>query len=386
MKIAVIGSKGLPPRQGGIEHHCAEIYPRIVERGHQVVVFGRSSYSDRSYRCRRYLYQGVRVVSLPSIPLRGFDALCNSALAALLASFQGFDIIHFHALGPSLFTWIPRLISPGARVVVTCHGLDWQRSKWGKLPSRLIHLGEKAAVRFAHAIGVVSQDLQRYLLTTYGRDSVYISNAPASYVTADTSSEFYRAYGLEPKRYLLFLGRIVPEKCPDLLIRAFQQLRPEGWKLVLVGGTSDTSSYIHGLKQLVANDPAIQFTGELHGEQLADAMRGAGLFVLPSELEGLPLALLEAMFEGVPALASDIPVHRQLLEDGRGLLFQVGNVDNCVSALKWATQNPDVLAYMATQAQAYVQSHHSWEQITTDWLQVYGHLVGQPALASTLKS
>ena len=385
MKIVVIGSKGLPPRQGGIEHHCAEIYPRIVAQGHQVVLYGRTSYHSSPDR-RPYLYRGVRVIPLPSVPLRGIDALVNSAWAALLASRQPADIIHFHALGPSLFTWIPRLVAPQAQVVVTCHGLDWQRAKWGHLSSQLIRQGERAAVRFAHVIGVVSRELQRYLKVTYDRDSVYISNAPASYATVEGDFDTCETYGLTPGRYLVFLGRLVPEKCPDLLIRAFQQLRPEGWMLALVGGTSDTSDYLGGLKQLVANDPAIRFTGELGGEGLAQVVRGAGLFVMPSEVEGLPLALLEAMQAGVPALASDIPVHQELLGEDRGVLFHVGNVDHCAAALNWAMHNPAALQTMATKAQDYVQRHHNWEQIAADWHRVYTGLVEQPVLAPAANS
>ncbi|MFQ4138982.1 glycosyltransferase family 4 protein [Nodosilinea sp. PGN35] len=385
MKIAVIGSKGLPPRQGGIEHHCAEIYPRLAAQGHQVVVYGRASYHPSAER-RPYLYRGVRVVNLPSVPVRGADALVNSALAALLASRQNFDIIHFHALGPSLFTWIPRLLAPRTQVVVTCHGLDWQRAKWGNFSSWLIRQGERAAVRFAHVIGVVSRDLQRYLKVTYGRDSVYISNAPASYALEENEGDNCATYGLTSGRYLVFLGRLVPEKCPDLLIRAFQQLRPPGWKLALIGGTSDTSDYLNQLKGMVGNDPTIRFTGELWGAGLAEVMRGAGLFVLPSEVEGLPLALLEAMQEGVPALASDIPVHRELLGDDRGLLFQMGNLDHCVAALNWAVQNPDALRARAAKAQDYVRRHHNWEQIVADWQQVYAGLATRPVLTPAAKS
>ncbi|NEP55403.1 MAG: glycosyltransferase family 4 protein, partial [Moorea sp. SIO3C2] len=141
VKIAVIGSKGLPPKQGGIEHHCAEIYPRIVAQGHDVDLYARSSYTQMSAQ-DIYDYEGVRVTSIPSLPFRGLDALLTSALAAIIASTRNYDVIHFHALGPSLFSWIPRLFSPRSKVVVTCHGLDWQRAKWGKLSSFLIRSGE----------------------------------------------------------------------------------------------------------------------------------------------------------------------------------------------------------------------------------------------------
>ena len=157
MKIAVIGAKGLPPKQGGIEHYCAEVYPRIVEQGHSVDLYARSSYTECSWQ-DRYDYQGVQVISLPGLSLRGVDAFTTSALGAVAASATKYDIIHFHALGPSLFTCLPRLVNT-AKVVVTCQGLDWQRAKWGSFSTRVIQLGEKAAVRFAHELMVVSDAL-----------------------------------------------------------------------------------------------------------------------------------------------------------------------------------------------------------------------------------
>lgn len=163
MKIAVIGAKGLPPKQGGIEHYCAEVYPRMVAQGHSVDLFARSSYTDCSW-VDNYDYKGVRVISLPGGQLRGVDAFITSGLAALAATGKKYDIVHFHALGPSLFTCLPN-IATSAKVVVTCQGLDWQRAKWGSFSTRLIQLGEKAAVRFADGFIVVSDALK----STFGK-------------------------------------------------------------------------------------------------------------------------------------------------------------------------------------------------------------------------
>src|SRR5919199_5890041 len=160
MKIAVIGAKGLPPKQGGIEHYCAEVYPRMVARGHSVDLFGRSSYTDCP-AMDQYDFEGVRVVSLPCFHLKGVDAFISSALGAIASGGTKYDIVHFHALGPALFTWLPRLAS-SSKVVVTCQGLDWQRAKWGNFSSRLIQMGERAAVRFADEIIVVSEALRSY--------------------------------------------------------------------------------------------------------------------------------------------------------------------------------------------------------------------------------
>ena len=370
MKIAVIGSKGLPPKQGGIEHHCAEIYPRIVAQGHTVDLYARSSYTQMSWK-DIYEYEGVRVTSIPSFPLRGLDALLTSALAALVASLRNYDVIHFHALGPALFSWLPRLLSPKTKVVVTCHGLDWQRAKWGKLSSFLIRSGERMAMHCASDVIVVAEELQPYFEKTYKRYVPYVSNGPAQYRESDPNAQFVRSMGLNPQKYVLFLGRLVPEKCPDLLIKAFKSLQPSGWKLAIVGGTSDTSTYTSELMKLASDNPDIVFTGELRGKQLAEVVRGAGLFTLPSLVEGLPLAMLEAMNENVPVLASNIPVHQRLVGKERGQLFRVNNVQDCVTQLEWCLAHLKEMKARAKCAQQYIETHHSWDKITDTLLSIY---------------
>lgn len=376
MKIAVIGVKGLPAKQGGIENYCAEVYPRMVAKGHSVDLFARSSYTDSSWFSHSD-FQGVRVITLPCPQMKGMDAFFSSALGAIASSGTRYDIVHFHALGPALFTGLPRIIS-SAKVVVTCQGLDWQRAKWGTTSSRLIRMGEKAAVRFAHGIVAVSKDLQAYFSNTYGRETVYIPNAPAGYAESDPNFSYGTSLGLTQGRYILFLGRLVPEKRPDLLIEAFETLKPAGWKLVFAGGVSDTKGYVSKLLNRVAKDPDVVFAGELRGSRLAEVVRGAGVFALPSDLEGLPLAMLEAMREGVPVVASDIAPHQQLINEQRGVLFKAGDVDSCVRSLDWATHHPEELAAMAKNAQRYVEEYYSWEKITADNLKLYTSLYNSP--------
>lgn len=383
MRIAVIGSKGLPPHQGGIEHHCAEIYPRIAGAGHRVDLYARSSYNqDSTVRT----YRGVNVITMPSIQFKGVDALACSAMASIVALRKSYDIVHFHALGPSLFSPLPKFLSK-AKVLTTCHGLDWQRAKWGAFSSRVIKQGEHNAVNYSDRLVVVSEALQTYFLKEYGIATHYIENAPVPYAKSDNSFSFGRTLGITPGRYMVFLGRLVPEKRVDLVLKAFQhmqkQQQTQGWKLVLVGNTSDTGTYASQLLQLADNNPNILFTGELQGARLAEVVRGAGLFVLPSDIEGLPLALLEAMQEKIPTVVSDIPVHRQMIGRDRGLIFKAGDATDLQTKLSWALSHQSQMKQMADSAMKYVRLHHNWDNIARKYTDLYASLLKPRSVPST---
>jgi glycosyltransferase involved in cell wall biosynthesis len=382
MKIAVIGAKGLPAQQGGIEQHCAEICARMAAWGHEVDLFARPSYNGTPWFCHDF-YQGVRVITLPSLPIRGIDAFVSSALAAIMTLGKRYDVVFFHALGPSLFSWIPKLITT-SKVISVCHGLDWQRAKWGKVSSMMLRLGEKTAAYCADDIIVVSHALQSYFSKSYERQTTYIPNAPARYADSDPSFAYGQALGLTAGKYVLFLGRLVPEKCPDLLLEAFTKLQPVGWKLVFVGGGSDTEEFSTSLQRRAVGSKDIVFTGQLKGGFLAEIVRGSGLFALPSDLEGLPLAMLEAMREGIPVLASDIPVHQQLLGRERGVLFRAGDLESCIEALSWSISHSDSLSKMAHAAQQHIQRYYDWDGITTETLNLCCSLVGSKSNVSPL--
>jgi glycosyltransferase involved in cell wall biosynthesis len=382
MRVAVIGAKGLPAQQGGIEHHCQELYPRIVKQGHQVDLYARSSYTGS---LSRDTVNGVRVISIPSVNLRGLDALSCSLLGTLstIAGFQEqpYDIIHFHALGPSLFSGLPRL-NTKSRVIVTCHGLDWARAKWGRTSRWVLRQGERNALKFADDMIAVSEDLQDYFQTTYGRDTHYVPNAPASYAPSDPLFQFGRSLGLDQQKYFVFLGRLVPEKRPDLLLEAFSQLEQHGWKLAIVGGDSDSQGFAETLRKQYASE-RIVFVGELTGAKLAEIVRGAGLMVLPSDVEGMPLVLLEAMNENVPVLASDIDVHQKLLANCRGLLFEAGQVEACREQMEWAIEHENSLAQMAELARYHVRTVYTWDEIVQQTLAVYDRALMQRAAEGT---
>jgi glycosyltransferase involved in cell wall biosynthesis len=384
MKIAVIGTKGLPAKQGGIERYCEELYVRIAAQGHSVDLFARCSYVEKSW-FYTYNYKGINIICLPSLPFKGLDATVSSALGAIAALFKPYDLVHFHALGPALFSWIPGLFS-SAKVLVTCQGLDWQRAKWGKLASQTIYWGERMAVKFAHGIVVVSEDLRSYFWQNYNIDTVYIPNGPAEYASSDPQFDYVKSLGLEPGRYFLFLGRLVPEKRPELLIEAFKATEDSGWQLVLAGGSSDTAEYTSHLANLAKTDSRVHFAGEVQGSRLAEIVRGAGFFVLPSDLEGLPLVMLEAMREGIPVIASNIAPHQQLIGKDRGTLFQAGDGQSLREALQAAIDRPLEVAKMATRAQEYVINNYNWQKITDSNLYLYQRLLKlthQPSLTNT---
>ncbi|MDJ0571263.1 MAG: glycosyltransferase family 4 protein [Pleurocapsa sp. MO_192.B19] len=372
MKIAVIGAKGLPARQGGIEHYCKELYSRMVEEDHSIDVFARASYIEQPWLSVSN-YQGIRVFCVPSLPLKGLDAFICAAIATIVSTIKGYDIIHFHALGPAIFCFIPKLFS-SAQVVVTCHGLDWKRAKWNKFARYIIRLGEKNAVRYAHKLIVVSQYLHNYFHTTYGLETNYIPTAPSTYSRLIPNFSYSKSLGLKKGRYILFLGRLVPEKRPDLLIEAFQLLNPRGWKLVIVGSTKPLDKFKLQLIKNKRGNENIIFTNELRGSYLSEIVSRAGLFVLPSDLEGLPLAMLEAMKEGIPIIASNIAPHQQLIGSKRGMLFQAGNIQSLSRCLKQAISQPEGLQKMAEEGQKYVKANYRWDKVTYENLQVYTKL------------
>jgi glycosyltransferase involved in cell wall biosynthesis len=372
MRIAVIGAKGLPPKQGGIENYCAAVFPKIVEKGHSVHLFAQSAYTGHPW-FHRYKYRGVNVTTLPSFGINGIDTLFSSAVASLLTVWPRYDIVHFHALGPGLFSFLPHLATK-SKVVVTCHGLDWQREKWGRQSGRLIRLGEKASVRFAHRITVVSADLQNYFAKTYGLSTTFIPNAPADYDESDPTFSYVRSLGAEPGKYIVFLGRLVPEKCPDLLIQAFQSIQAKDWKLILVGGHAAADLFGNKLYRLAATNRNIIFAGQLRGNRLAEVMRGAGLFTLPSNLEGSPLSLLEAMRENIPVIASDIEPHQELIQTDKGLLFKKGDLISLQDRLTWALAHSSQMKLMAERAQKEILLNYNWHRVSTETLRLYESL------------
>ena len=315
LKIAMIGHKRIPSREGGVEIVVDELSTRMVKLGHQVDAYNRSGYhvSGKKFDEKRgRIYEGVRLITIPTFHNSSLNAVVYSFLATIVATAKalagGYDVLHYHAEGPCMMLWIPKLF--GIHVVATIHGLDWQRAKWGNFASKMLKQGEKTAARHADEIIVLSKNVQEYFQETYQRHTVYIPNGISrpQHREADLIQE---RFGLEKDGYILFLARIVPEKGLHYLIDAYRQLDTEK-KLVIAGGCSHSQEYMDEIRRICATDHRIVLTGFVQGRELEELYSNAWLFVLPSDIEGMAISLLEAMSYGNCCLVSDIPENTEL--------------------------------------------------------------------------
>ena len=363
LRIAMIGLRGIPAQSGGIERHVEELSTRLVDRGHDVTVFCRPGYAPDTGPT----YRGIRLRTLPTVHVRGGEAFLHSGLGAIAASGHRFDIAHFHAMGPGLFTPMSRTIAQCA-IVQTIHGLDEQRDKWGGGAQRLLRAGALLSAHVPDEVLVVSRALGDHYRERYRRYTTYVTNGVPTTGPVDLGRLV--ALDLSPGGYLVSVGRLVPEKDPELLLRAYRDV-PGGLPLVVVGGSGDTDAYVERLHRLEAGDARVRLVGPRYGAELAALFAGARLFVQPSLLEGLPITLLEAAAYGVPLLVSDIAPHREVIvAPGPGrAMFRAGDRDALVAALRTSLAvDPDVAFASARRFRDDVAARYDWE-VATDLLE-----------------
>ena len=365
MKIAMIGQKGLPATYGGVERHVEELSAALATMGQDVTVYSRPNYAPRVPS-----HRGVRVISLPSIGTKHLDAISHSLICTLHALGAGYDVIHYHGAGPSLLCPIAR--ASGATVIATIHALDWQRAKWGRIARIALRVGEATAVRCAHRVIAVSPIVRDFLTKMYGIESVCIPNAvtPPHVRPLDALKRVVR---IVPGNYVLYLGRLVPEKGCHHLIRAFRALDTDKM-LLMAGECASGDPYVARLKKESAGDPRIIFPGGLYGAEKEEALSNAALFCLPSEVEGMPIGLLEAMSYGLCVVASDIPENRAILcaEAGPlGLTFRSRDPDDLRRVLARALDNPDEAAAIGRLAAQRVSELQSWQRVAELTAEVY---------------
>lgn len=363
MKVYHIGTRGIPTTQGGIERHIEEIATRLAGRA-AITVYGRSYYLApiREYR-------GVRVRRLPTLRTKHLDTIFYALLATLDVLVRPRGIVHYHALGPSIFAWLPRLV--GHRTVVTVHGLDWQRAKWGRFARRYLQACESFSVRFPNATIVVSQVLQDYYRRKFGRAVDAIPNGIKAPVRR-APQQIREKWGLAENSYLFFIARLTPEKGAHHLIRAFRALDTDK-RLVIAGEGLHEDRYVAELKELAAGDARIVFTGFVGGALLEELFSNAALYVQPSEIEGLSIALLEAMSFGRCVLSSDIPENLELVE-GVGFRFRSQDVDDLRAQLAALLADPAALRAGGERAYAHAVGNYSWDRVAESTWAVYQRL------------
>lgn len=369
MRIAMIGHKRYGSREGGVEVVVTELARRMAALGHEVTCYDRSGadvMTGDAADGRERTVDGVRVVPVKTIDKKGLAALSSSYFATKAAIKDRPNVIHYHAEGPC----VPLVLAKraGIRTVATIHGLDWQRAKWGKLASTYIKMGEKAAATKADGLIVLSEGVRRYFKETYGREAVFIPNGVDA-KEALPASVIKEKWNLEKDSYLLYLGRLVPEKRPELLIEAFRALETNKL-LVIAGGSSDTLAYEKELRAAAQVDNRIVFTGFVNGEPLAELYSNCYAYVLPSDVEGMPMSLLEAMAYDRCCVTSDIPECADVLA-GNGVTFEKGSVDSLRSALRDLLADAGRAGALGAAAKAHVEQTYNWDSVVERTLEIY---------------
>ena len=373
LSIAMIGHKRIPSREGGVEIVVEELSVRLAALGHSVDAYNRyghhvsgKKYDDEYGWEGRKFYKGVRVYIVPTFQRSSLNAIVYSFFATIRALFGRYDVIHYHAEGPCAMLWIPKLFR--RKIVVTVHGLDWQRAKWGNLASYVIKFGEKMAAKYADEVIVLSENVRQYFADTYHRTVTYIPNGITRPAQRDVQM-IREKYGLEKDGYFLSLGRIVPEKGVHYLIEAFAGLDTDK-KLVIAGGNSQAVGYMEQIHRMAAQDKRVIMTDFVQGQILEELYSNAYGFVLPSDVEGMALTLLEAMSYGDCCLVSDICENTEVVED-KALVFHKGDVKDLRDKLEYMLNNPETVREYGRQSADFICGKYNWDQVVEETLAVY---------------
>jgi len=362
IKLVVLGTRGFPGIQGGVESHCHNLYPRLSKKGCRVIVFSRRPYTNSDViNC-----EGVRLLPLRCPENKYTEAFLHTLRGVLLARRVRPDIIHFHAIGPSLLVPLARLL--GMKVVVTHHGPDYRRAKWGWLAKTVLKLGERFGCKYANQIITISSGIKAQIKKKFGKNAHLIPNGITLPERA-TESIYIKSLGLTRGKYILAVARFVPEKGLHNLISAFSSLRTD-WKLVIAGDADHETPYSRKLKSKAMDNSKIVLTGVVQEHALNEIYSHAGLFVLPSYYEGLPIALLEALSYGLSVLVSDIDPNKEIgLSDNR--YFPVGNEDVLAQKLNYWMQRAPLSKEDQAKQIEMIRQRYNWDKIAEQVYKVY---------------
>lgn len=359
MKIAMVGHKRIPGREGGIEVVVEELAKHMISLGHSVTVYNRKT---KRIKHKITEYEGAKIITIPTIEKKSTDAIIYSFLASIHALFGKYDVIHYHALGPSVMLLIPHIF--GIKTVVTVHGLNYKTPKWKGLGAKVILLGEKITAKYADQIIVLSKEQQKYFDLKYGRRTQYIPNG-VSLGKIREANEIKKKWFLEKDKYILFLSRIVPGKGLEHLIAAYKKIETE-LPLIIVGESIFVDDFYENICKSAEEDKRIKFIGFVTGDLLEELYSNARLFVFPSEAEGMPMCLLEALSYNTPCLVSDISEN---IEVGSDYVqkFKTANIDDLKEKLEAALQNEKI----SKNSREFIAEKYNWEDIAKRTLHCY---------------
>ncbi len=363
MRIYVTGTRGIPDikRKSGIETHCEQLYTRLAQRPNiDITVINRTMYIDD---LEKKDFNGVRLINIRTIRNKHLETFVHTALSVIKAKLDNADIIHIHAIGPGLLVPLAKLLN--LKVVITHHGQNYYHQKWGTISRYILKLGEYLGCKLADRTIIISKEIENIVRKKVNVESEIIPNG-VNIPEKVNSNYLLKEFGLESKKYIFTLGRFVSGKGFLDLIEAYKRLSTK-WKLVIAGDAIYESNYKKKLIQHSSNN--IIFPGFITGEALAELFSNAGLFVLPSYYEGLPISLLEAMSYGLPIIASDIPANKQVgLKEER--FFEVGNIEDLKNKLEY-WQDKGITKEEKEYNMNLVKKKYSWDKIAEDTLKVY---------------
>jgi len=372
LRVAFIGGRGVISKYSGIEAYYEEVGKRLVQMGHEVTVYCRNHFTPSQAE-----HNGMRLVRLPTVRSKHLETLVHTVLSTAHALTQKYDMVHYHALGPALFSLIPRIVRK--KTAVTVQGLDWQRKKWGRVASAVLRLGERASIKLPNATMVVSRVLQQRYREAHGMEAFYVPNGGV--LRERREPRKILEWGLEPGKYILFLGRFSPEKGCHLLVEAFERIDTDV-KLVMAGASSYCDDYCRELQGHASE--RIRMLDWVSGEALDELVTNAMLFVLPSDLEGLSLALLDAMGAGLCVLTSDVPENREVV-DGAGFTFQRGSSADLGERLRFLIANPAVREAAGKAARRRIEEQYQWQQVAVEIERAYFEVMGWELPAASAK-
>lgn len=370
LKVAMIGHKRIPSREGGIEIVVEELSTRMVKKGIEVTCYNRKGKHalDKSQKMSEIKeYKGVKLKNVLTLDIKGLAAMTSSFFGSINILFSKNNVVHFHAEGPCAMIPIIKFFSK-KKIIATIHGLDWQRAKWGGFATKYIKFGEKMAAKYADEIIVLSENVKNYFKDTYNRETNFIPNG-VNKPEIKNANIIKEKFNLNKDSYILFLGRIVPEKGIHYLVEAYNKIRVNK-KLVIAGGSSDTDTYFNELKEKSKDNKNIIFTGFVQGEELEELYSNAYIYVLPSDLEGMPLSLLEAMSYKNCCLTSDIPECKTVMDD-KGVTFKKSDVNDLKEKLQYLVDNVDKVNKYKSEAQEYILKKYNWDDVVDKTIELY---------------